>query len=148
MTTTTSITAAQEIIQKASMINIFGVEINVYATMLLISFFGLLYAIYKANKSENNSFEFSDLLMGTNQITGKREASIEKILQLVGGATGTFAVVKLTLQGVITWDIFGIYLTYVAGVNGFSKFMLARYGIKSGYDSNEQPSQTGSAKAN
>jgi hypothetical protein len=52
--------------------------------------------------------------------------STTMILQLVGGAVGTWVVVKMTATGTLTWDMFAIYLTYVASVDGFSKAMASR----------------------
>jgi hypothetical protein len=57
---------------------------------------------------------------------GKR-VSTTKILQLVGGFTGTWIMVHLTLGGSITWHMFVIYLAYVASVEGFSKFVEAKF---------------------
>jgi hypothetical protein len=57
---------------------------------------------------------------------GKR-VSTTKILQLVGGFTGTWIMVHLTLGGSITWHMFMIYLAYVASVEGFSKFVEAKF---------------------
>lgn len=60
-------------------------------------------------------------------VTRDGELSTTKILQLVGGVVGTWIVVKLTLTTGINWDIFAIYLAYVAGVDGFSKVITAKY---------------------
>lgn len=57
---------------------------------------------------------------------GKR-VSTTKILQLVGGFTGTWIMIHLTLGGSITWHMFMIYLAYVASVEGFSKFVEAKF---------------------
>jgi hypothetical protein len=61
--------------------------------------------------------------------------SATKILQLVGGFVGTFIVIKLTLQGQLDWDIFAIYLGYVASIDGFSKLVMAKYGARASDDS-------------
>lgn len=53
--------------------------------------------------------------------------SASKILQLVGGVIASWVVVKLTLQEALSWDLFVVYLTYVASVDGFAKWVNARY---------------------
>ena len=81
----------------------------------LISFF--IFLFYKAQK--NKELNWTDL------ITAKDSSSVSltKVLQLVGGVVGTWIMIKTTLQGKITWDLFAIYLTYAASVDGFSKFI-------------------------
>jgi hypothetical protein len=139
MTTTTAIASvttpvtpdiAQEIIHQASTVTIFGHSFNVFASILIAMFLMLAYGLYKAQKDKNNPFDWIDMLTGINQSTGKREASSTKIMQLVGGVTGTFIVVKLAILGTLNWDMFAIYLSYVASVDGFTRFMLAKYGVQ------------------
>lgn len=121
---------AQQIIEQASTIIIFGHAVNVWAIMLLGLFGALLYALDKARRT--GAIDWADLVTSVDQGTGLVKASLPKILQLIGGITATFIVIKLTLQNAINWDIFGIYLTYVAGVESFSRFMLAKYGVTTG----------------
>lgn len=120
----------QQIIEQASTITLFGHTFNVWAIMLLGLFGGLMYALDKARRS--GAIDWADLVTSVDQGTGQVQASLPKILQLIGGVTATFIVIKLTLQNAINWDIFGIYLTYVAGVESFSRFMLAKYGVTTG----------------
>lgn len=61
-----------------------------------------------------------------------KTVSTSKSLQLVGGAIASWIVVKLTLQEALTWDLFVAYLAYVASVDGFSKWVNARYTGNSG----------------
>jgi hypothetical protein len=138
-TTTTTITTpaltpsqslADTIIQQTSTITIYGHTFNVYAGILLTLFGLLLYGFYKVQTDKNNAFDWTDMLTGVNQSTGKREASTSKILQLVGAITATFIVVKLTIQNALTFDIFGTYLAYVSATDAFTRFMLAKYGVK------------------
>ena len=63
------------------------------------------------------------------------KVSTTKILQLVGGVVGTFIIIKVTLQGTLTWDLFAIYLSYVASIDGFSKLIMAKYGAAGSDDS-------------
>ncbi len=55
--------------------------------------------------------------------------SLTKLIQLVGGVVATWIMVKLTINDKITWDLMAIYLAYVASVEGFSKFITAKYGV-------------------
>ena len=57
------------------------------------------------------------------------QISLTKLIQLVGGVVATWIMVKLTLNDKITWDLMAIYLAYVASVEGFSKFITAKYGV-------------------
>lgn len=59
---------------------------------------------------------------------GTNSVSLTKMIQLVGSLVGSWVVIKMTLQGKITWDIFSIYLAYTASVEGYSKFLSAKYG--------------------
>ena len=57
------------------------------------------------------------------------QISLTKLIQLVGGVVATWIMVKLTINDKITWDLMAIYLAYVASVEGFSKFVTAKYGV-------------------
>jgi len=120
--------STQLLLEQASNINLFGHTFNIWAIMILLIFILIVYCVDKARR--NGQIDWVDMITSIDQITGKKQASTTKIMQIVGGITGTFIVVKLTLQNAINWDIFGIYLTYVAGVDGFSRFMLAKYGVQ------------------
>ncbi len=113
-----------------SMVTLFGLTFNIYAAIIIVLLIIIAWAMIRANKDPNNEFEWSHLVTDVDQSTGRTKASATKILQLVGGAVGTFIVIKLTLQNNISFDIFGIYLAYVASIDGFSKFMTARYGVR------------------
>lgn len=63
------------------------------------------------------------------------KVSTTKLLQLVGGVVATWVIIQLTIQEKITWDLFAIYLAYVASIDGYSKFILARYGVTGSDDS-------------
>jgi hypothetical protein len=63
------------------------------------------------------------------------KVSATKVLQLVGGVVGTWIIVQVTLRGELTWDLFAIYLSYVASIDGFSKFIMAKYGAQGSDDS-------------
>ena len=111
-----------------SMIHIFGLDLNIYAVGIFTMFALFLYALYRAHMHQQ--------LNWTDMITRDgTKVSLTKVLQLVGGVTGTFIVVKLTLQNALNFDIFGTYLAYVASIDGFSKFIMAKYGVARSDDS-------------
>jgi len=124
------------------MIEIMGHSINVYGLIAGLMITLLIIALMRAHASKTIRFNWVDLVTSVDQPTGQVKASLTKILQMVGGATGTFIVIKLTLQNNINFDIFATYLAYVASIEGFSKFMLAKYGVMSqngGKDPTETP---------
>lgn len=104
-------------------------SINVYGVFIILIFLVVAIAMWKAHQDEDD-FDWSDMIKSPNQVTGKMEVSGTKLLQFLGGITATFIVVKLTLQAALTFEIFCAYLTYVASVEGFSKFILAKYGVQ------------------
>lgn len=63
-------------------------------------------------------------------VTTNGELSTPKILQLVGGIVGTWIVIKMTLTSTMTWDIFSIYLAYVASVDGFAQVIAVKFGAQ------------------
>lgn len=103
-------------------IDIFGIAIGLFFVVLLI-------AMWRASKTRN--LDWMDMI--TRDGT---KVSTTKVLQLVGGAVGTWIIVKTTLQEHLTWDLFAIYLSYVASIDGFSKIILAKYGAAGSDDSN------------
>jgi hypothetical protein len=74
---------------------------------------------------KNDDLDWTDMI--TNK--GSRTVSLTKMLQLVGGIIGSWIMVKTTVQGKLTSDLFWIYLTYVGAIEGWSKFISAKYGI-------------------
>jgi hypothetical protein len=105
-------------------------SINVYGVFIILIFLIIAVAMWKAHKDDKEDFNWSDMIKSPDQVTGKMGVSGTKLLQLIGGITATFIVVKLTLQAALTFEIFCAYLTYVASVEGFSKFIIAKYGVQ------------------
>ena len=139
-----------KIMNDQSMIEIMGHGINVYGLIAGLMITLLIIALMRANASKTIRFNWIDLVTSVDQPTGQVKASLTKILQMVGGATGTFIVIKLTLQNNINFDIFATYLAYVASIEGFSKFMLAKYGVmqqNGGKDPTEAPDSPKKAPA-
>lgn len=102
---------------------VFGSTINIMALALIIVVFGILLLFYRIQASEK--LDFADLITknGTS-------VSLTKVLQLIGGITGTWIVIKLTIVGTLSEAIFGLYLTYVGAVEGYSKYVAAKYGYE------------------
>jgi hypothetical protein len=111
-----------------SMVTIFGATFNIYAVLLGAFLFFFLIAILIEQKRKR--LDWLDLL--TRDGT---KVSTTKILQLVGGVVGTWVIIKTTITGNLTWDLFAIYLGYVASVDGFSKLVMAKYGAQGSDDS-------------
>jgi len=59
-----------------------------------------------------------------------KTVSLTKVLQFIGGITATWAMIKLTLTGTLTAELFGVYLAYVGGVEAYSKFCAAKYNYR------------------
>ena len=117
-----------EQIVEQSMVNIFGYDINIYGAVLVLFLGIFLIALWKAQKAKR--LDWLDML--TRDGT---KVSTTKILQLVGGAVATWVITKVTLQCDLTWDLFAIYLAYVASIDGFSKLIMAKYGAEGSDDS-------------
>lgn len=114
-----------------------GLQLSGYGLVAVLLLLALFYGLWKLGKSDQSSFSWEDLICNTDIVTGKKTASVTKILQLTGGVAGTFVVIKLTLTNALTWDIFVTYLAYVASIDGFSKYLMARYGVQKKDDKEE-----------
>jgi hypothetical protein len=90
----------------------------VITMLLLLVIFILWYETYKQR------LDWRDLI--TNPATNR--VSLTKLLQLVGGVVGTWIMVVVTLQGKLSPDLFFTYLAYVGAIEGWSKFITAKYG--------------------
>lgn len=110
---------------------VFDVRINVFSIVIIIAILVFLIALYKANKSKR--LDWYDMITRDG-----RKVSISKILQLVGGFIATWVIIKMTIEQRLTWDIFSIYLAYVASVDAFSKIVLAKYGGKFAQEKSEK----------
>lgn len=104
----------------ATVVNIFGYEISLMNLAILVALFGVLYLFYRIQKTEK--LDFADMITKNG-----RAVSLTKVLQLIGGVTATWVVIKFTLVNQLNEGIFGLYLAYVAGVEGYSKFVAAKY---------------------
>jgi hypothetical protein len=90
----------------------------VITTFAMFVIFMLWYETYKQR------LDWRDLI--TNPATN--HVSLTKVLQLVGGVVGTWVMVIVTLHDKLTGEIFFTYLAYVGAIEGWSKFITAKYG--------------------
>lgn len=104
-------------------VNVFGFEINLMAVAFASLILGLLVLFWRIQRS--NRLDFADMLTKDGEAV-----SLTKVLQLVGGLTATWIMIKLTLSGGLTETLLGIYLAYVGGIEGYSKFVSAKYHYK------------------
>lgn len=91
----------------------------IITTFLLFVIFMLWYETYK------QTLDWRDLI--TNPATNR--VSLTKLLQLVGGVVGTWIMVFVTLHDKLNTELFFTYLAYVGAIEGWSKFITAKYGI-------------------
>ena len=110
------------------LVTVLGMTFNIYGVILLVLGIIFLFALWNAHKKKG--LDWTDMI--TRDGT---KVSTTKILQLVGGVVGTWIIIQVTLSGLLTWDLFAIYLAYVASIDGFSKLIMARYGAERSDDS-------------
>jgi hypothetical protein len=98
-----------------------GYSFNLYA-MFIIGLLGLFFFLmWKAQR--NKRLDWVDIITKDG-----RTVSLTKVLQLIGGIVGTWIVVQMTLVNEMSWEILMVYLAYVASIEGYSKFVQAKYG--------------------
>lgn len=89
----------------------------------------LMWVFVRANNS--GKLDWTDLVTAK----GGNKVSATKLLQLLGGFTATWVVIYQTTTQQLSTELFFAYLLYVASIEGYSKFMAARYGV----NNNEPP---------
>lgn len=112
--------------------NFFNQVFNLFPSLGLIVIFILISVIFW-HTHKIGKLDWSKVITHA----GNDEVSLSKCLQLVGGITGTWMCIYLTLHDKMTYDILLVYLGYVGCVDGYSKFLNAKYnlGIKDQTDS-------------
>jgi hypothetical protein len=104
----------------AMMLDIAGHNINLMSVMLVMLLIGVLFLFWRIQATRK--LDFADMITKDG-----RAVSLTKVLQLVGGITATWIMIKLTITGSLTEALFGLYLTYVGAIEGYSKFVAAKY---------------------
>jgi hypothetical protein len=105
----------------ATVIEVFGFNISLMNATIFIVLIGMLMLFRRIQASEK--LDFADMITKDG-----RAVSLTKVLQLIGGITATWVIVKLTLAGGLNEGLFGVYLAYVGAIEGYSKFVAAKYG--------------------
>lgn len=101
-------------------ISLLGLTFNVYGILLMVLF--VVFVIAYRDAAAKHGLNWVDMITRDGN-----KVSFSKILQMVGGVVATWIIIQLTMAGNLSWDLFAIYLAYVASVDGFSKFITARY---------------------
>lgn len=99
----------------------FGYSFNMIAVLIGFILLAFSYMFYRIQKSAK--LDFTDMITKDG-----RKVALTKVLQLVGGVTATWIMIKLTLTNGLTETLFGIYLAYVGAIEGYSKYVAAKYG--------------------
>jgi len=106
-----------------TVVTLFGASLNMMGLAVILIFVGILVLFWRIQRSEK--LDFADLITKDG-----RAVSLTKVLQLIGGLLSSWVIVKLTLTGGLTEAVFGLYLTYVGAIEGYSKFVAAKYNYK------------------
>jgi hypothetical protein len=104
----------------ATTVELFGYTANLMGFLIGGILLGILYLFYHIQT--RSKLDFADMITKDGQAV-----SLTKVLQLVGGLTATWVMIKLTLTGGLTEALFGLYLTYVGAIEGYSKYVAAKY---------------------
>ncbi len=99
-------------------------DFNAYALLIGTMIIFVLYLIW--NEHREGKLNWSDLITskGTNRV------SLTKFLQLVGGMVSTWVIMYHTLHNVLSTEMFFTYLAYVGAIEGWSKFVSAKYNFQ------------------
>lgn len=101
----------------------FNLVIDIRSLAIFSAYVLLVLLLWNAQR--NTPIKWVDMITSsTNKI------SLTKFLQLVGGITGTWIMVVMTVGDRLTTELFTIYLTYVGAIEGWSKYVAAKYNIR------------------
>lgn len=99
-----------------------------FGIVLMCIFLFFMIAFWRAQKAER--LDWTDVITARNS----NSVSLTKLLNFIGGVVGTWIVIKLTMTGKISWEIFGLYLLYVGSIEAYSKFVGAKFAAGPGDD--------------
>lgn len=111
---------AQAVNTNAFLINLWGYQFNLMTILIFGIILGVLVLFYRIQASEK--LDFADMFTKDG-----RKVSATKVLQFLAGIASTWFIVKTGLQGTLSTEMFGIYLAYMGGIEGYSKFLGAKY---------------------
>lgn len=98
----------------------------------------VVWLFYKAHRNPNSSIRWEDLI--TDSTTGK--ATPYKMGYLIGVIVSTWLMITLADSNALTFDLFGVYLTFLLGGSGWNSFV----GMKSEEKTNARARQMLQAK--
>ena len=98
-----------------------GITIDPLALVISVLALLFLFMLWRGTKDE--SLDWKDMITSK----GSNKVSLTKVLQLVGGVTGTWVMVYMTLKLQMTAEVLFTYLAYVGAIEGWSKFVAAKY---------------------
>jgi hypothetical protein len=113
---------------------------NIGGFTILLLLCSLVYMLYHSHKAHH--LDWLDLI----RTKGSQNISLTKFLQLVGGITGTWMVVYTTLHNRLTYDLLLVYLAYVGAIDGWSKFISAKYNLPPPSPTKEEKREIGIKK--
>lgn len=88
--------------------------------LLAVFFSGLFFSAHYSGK-----LDWTDLITSK----GTSKVSLTKLLQFIGGIVATWVILYQTMDSNLSTELFCVYLLYVASIEGYSKFMAAKYGV-------------------
>lgn len=104
----------------ALILNIFNYQINLASVLIVLCIFGIVYTFWKIQSTKR--LDFADMLTKDGS-----KVSSTKVLQLVGGIVASWVIIKTGSTGALSIEMFAIYLAYVGSIEGWSKFISAKY---------------------
>ena len=104
----------------ALILDIFNYQINLASVLIVLCICGLVFTFWKIQSAKR--LDFADML--TKDGT---KVSTTKVLQLVGGIVASWVIIKTGSAGTLSAEMFAIYLAYVGSIEGWSKFISAKY---------------------
>ena len=111
---------------------VFLTNLDLMSFTVIMMFLSLIVMFWRAQAK--HQLNWIDLI----RKPGSNVISLTKLIQLFGGMIATWIMVKLTMDNKVTWDLFAIYLAYVGSVEGYSKFVSAKYGLPNKSKSEEE----------
>lgn len=113
--------AVASLTPNAFVISIAGQQINLLSVLIVGIVLGLLFTFYRIQSSKK--LDFTDIITFDG-----RKVSLTKIMQLIGGLSATWIVLKMGAVGTLTSELFGLYLLFIGAIEGYAKYVSAKYG--------------------
>ena len=97
-------------------------DMDLMSLTIIMMFVSFIVMFWRAQVK--NDLNWIDLI----RKPGAHEISLTKLIQLLGAMVATWIMVKMAFSDKMTWDLLATYLAYVGSVEGYSKFVSAKYG--------------------